>query len=266
MLTISDAISNTDLKSALIPFITAGYPSLDVTAKVVELLDSKGVEVIELGVPYSDALADGVAIQESSKVALEKKTYLDQVLELVHILNGKIQAPIIVFTYLNPVLSKGIQTFVKEMAQAGAKGLIIPDLPLEETDYLISICNYYKIELILFVSPSSSDRRIRDIALKAPGCIYLVSSYGVTGLRDCIEIDVQSVVNKIRLHSDKRIMLGFGISNELQVAEIMSFDLNVDAIVMGTAFINKIKSSCSINNYDNLSLFCDKIKSKMTTG
>lgn len=259
MLEISDAILNTDLKSALIPFITAGYPDLDTTMKVVELFDKQGVQAIELGIPYSDALADGVVIQESSRVALAQKTYLDQVLSLVFMLNQKIKTPIIIFTYLNPVLSKGIEIFVKEIAQSGVKGLVIPDLPLEEADYLIAVCNYYCIELILFVAPSSSYSRISNIVLKAPGCIYLVSSYGVTGTRSNIETNISSLVDRIKLISDKPIMLGFGISSGIQISRIIQSGLSIDAIVLGTAFINKIKDACKKKSYDDLNLFCTQM-------
>lgn len=263
MLTISNAISNTVLRSALIPFITAGYPSLDTTAQVLALLDSQGVQAIELGIPYSDALADGNVIQESSRIALQKKAYVNQVLELVSSLSHQINAPIIIFTYLNPVLAKGIELFVKQIAQAGVKGLVIPDLPLEESDYCIAVCNYYEIELILFVSPSSSQERINQIIEKAPGCIYLVSSYGVTGQREHIDSNTRHLVKRIKLASDKAVMLGFGISNEFQVKKIMNSNLGVDAIVMGTAFINQIKYSYDHNAYSNIGLFCDRLKNAM---
>lgn len=266
MLKISDAILNTNLKSALVPFITAGYPSLDITAEVIRLLDRHGVQAIEIGVPYSDALADGTVIQESSRIALEQKTYVDQVLRLVSQLSAEIKAPIIIFTYLNLVLSKGIEVFVKEIAESGAKGLVIPDLPLEESDYLIAICSYYEVELILFVAPSSSNERVKDIVSKAPGCIYLVSSYGVTGARDYIETDCQNLVQMIKVSSDKPVMLGFGISNELQVAEIMCSDLSIDAVVIGTAFINQIHSIIKDNDYSALNAFCARLRNAMTFG
>lgn len=261
MLTISKAISNTNLKSALIPFITAGYPNLDVTLQVIQLLDKHRVDAIELGIPYSDALADGLVIQESSRIALEQKIYIDQVLSLLNNLSHKVKVPIIIFTYFNPVLSRGLHRFVKEICEAGAKGLIIPDLPLEESDYLIALCCHYNIELILFVSPASSESRIKEIVLKAPGCIYLVSSYGVTGLRSTIQYSIQSLVRAIKHHKNKSVMLGFGISNEKQVADIINLNLDVDAIVMGSAFINHIKSSYYNQSYEILDLFCNKIKS-----
>lgn len=264
MLAISNAISGTDLKSALVPFITAGYPNIDITSKVINLLDKQGVQAIELGIPYSDALADGIVIQESSRIALEKKTYIDQVLNIVRNVSKSIKAPIIIFTYLNPILCKGINLFIQEIAESGAKGLVIPDLPLEEADYFIAVCNYYQIELILFVSPASSDKRIREIVLKAPGCIYLLSSYGVTGLRNGIESNIQNLVKKIKNISNKCVMLGFGISNENQVADIMNSNLQIDAIVMGSAFINQITCSYKDDDYNNLNLFCMRVKQAMS--
>lgn len=263
MLAISKAISSTSLKSAFIPFITAGYPNMSVTFDVINILDKQGVSAIEIGIPYSDALADGKVIQESSKIALQQAIYLDQVLMLVRRLNDSIKSPIILFTYLNPILAKGISIFIREIAQCGAKGLVIPDLPLEEADYLISVCNYYKIELILFISPCSSDDRIQQILLKAPGCIYLVSSYGVTGIRKKLQLNIQPVLQKIKQQSSKPIMLGFGIADEKQIAQIMNFSVSVDAIVIGSAFINQVKRSYDSNNYEYLNKFCNRIKSAM---
>lgn len=263
MLQISHAISNTNLKSALVPFITAGYPNLDITSKVLNLLDTQGVNAIELGIPYSDALADGVIIQESSSVALSQKTYVDDIFMLVKKESMNIKAPIIIFTYLNPILSKGIDLFIKELSESGAKGLVIPDLPLEESDYFIDICKYYDIELILFISPASKEKRIKETLLKAPGCIYLVSSYGVTGLRDNIDSNISKIIKTIKRNSDKPIMLGFGISNEKNVKDIIDLQLNIDAIVVGSAFINQITYSYKKNDYSNINEFCKKIKNAM---
>lgn len=260
---ISNAIKNTNLQSALIPFITAGYPSLKTTKEVIYLLDDIGVNAIELGIPYSDALADGPIIQESSRIALKHKVCINQIINLVKDINQEIKTPLIIFTYLNPILSKGIDSFIKDIAEAGVKGLIIPDLPIEESDYFITVCNYYSIELILFISPASPDKRIQEILLKAPGCIYLVSSYGVTGLRNKIGSHLFQLIKKIKNTTNKQIMLGFGISNAQQVSEIMNYNLDIDAIVMGSAFIKMISSSCKNNNYQDLSIFCEQLKSSM---
>lgn len=263
--TISKAISNVKTKSALVPFITVGYPNLKATVELIYLLDKKGANVIELGIPYSDALADGIVIQESSRVALGQKIYIDQVLNLIQQVSPNIAAPIIVFTYYNPILYRGIERFVKEIAKSGAKGLVVPDLPPEESDYLMSICCNYSIELILFVSPTSSENRIKSIISKAPGCIYLVSSCGVTGLRESISYDIQELVKKIKRTTNKCVMLGFGISNEYQVSKLMDLQLNIDAIVMGSAFINKITDGFRDGSYENVGSFCEKIKSVIGT-
>lgn len=265
MFTISETISSVETRSALIPFLTVGYPNLTITTEIIYLLDKKGANAIELGIPYSDALADGIVIQESSRIALEQRTYIDQVLTLVKQVSPNIIAPIIIFTYYNPIFCRGLDIFVKEIAESGAKGLVVPDLPLEESDYLISLCSNYAIELILFVSPTSSDNRIKAIVSKAPGCIYLVSSCGVTGLRDTIDSNVQQLVRNIKKSTNKCVMLGFGISNEDQVSNLMDLQLGIDAIVMGSAFINKITDSTKDRNYEAIGSFCESIKASIGT-
>ena len=263
MLTISKAIVNTKLKYSLVPFITAGYPDLKSTSKLIRLLDAQGVHAIELGIPYSDALADGPVIQESSRIALNQQVYFEEILELVHQNCSVIKTPLIIFTYLNPILSRGIDLFIKEIASAGAKGLIIPDLPIEESDYFIALCTFYNIELILFVSLTSSEERVRQILTKAPGCIYLVSSYGVTGQRERLQKGLSEVISKIRRHSNKPIMLGFGISSENQVAEIVKSKLDINAVVIGSAFIKKIAQDGFYKDFFHVKNFCQDIKDSM---
>lgn len=263
MLTISKSILNTKLKYSLVPFITAGYPDLKSTSKLIRLLDAQGVHAIELGIPYSDALADGPIIQESSRIALNQQVYFEEILELVNQNCSIINTPLIIFTYLNPILSRGIDLFIKEIASAGAKGLIIPDLPIEESDYFIFLCNFYKIELILFISLTSSEQRVRQILLKAPGCIYLVSSYGVTGQRESLQKGLPQVISKIKRYSDKPIMLGFGISSKNQVTEIVKSQLEINAVVIGSAFIKKITEDGSYDDFSHVRDFCQNIKDSM---
>nr|YP_007878320.1 tryptophan synthase alpha chain [Calliarthron tuberculosum]AGA63931.1 tryptophan synthase alpha chain [Calliarthron tuberculosum] len=260
MLTISNTISNVNAGLAVVPFITAGYPNIAATKEIIYLLDRKGANLIELGIPYSDALADGVIIQESSRIALDQNVYMDQVLELLRQVSSNIKAPIIIFTYFNPILSRGLKNCLKEISESGAKGLVIPDLPLEESDYVIALCSYYGIELILFIAPTSSEARIRSIIAKAPGSLYLVSSYGVTGLRVSISSNLKDLVKIIKRSTNKCVMLGFGISNAEHVAKIIDLNLGIDAIVMGSAFIKKITDGYEIGNYENLGLFCESIE------
>nr|YP_009395938.1 Tryptophan synthase alpha subunit [Dasya naccarioides]ARW65124.1 Tryptophan synthase alpha subunit [Dasya naccarioides] len=248
---------------ALIPFITAGFPNLDLTIQALYTLDNQGADLIELGIPYIDALADGPLIQKSSNVALKQGVYIDQVLSILNFVSSNINAPIIIFSYYNPILVRGIELFIYEISVAGAKGLIIPDLPLEETDELISYCLFYDIELILFIAPTSSYDRISTILSKSPGCLYLVSTTGVTGIRNHVNKKLDSLSKYIKSKSDKSVMLGFGISNTQQAAEVSS--LNIDGVVMGSAFINILSDSNLSNSdiIDKLGDFCKDIKSSI---
>ena len=244
---------------ALIPFITAGYPNLDLTIEIMHILDNNGADIIELGIPYSDALADGPMIQQSSKIALDQGVYIDEILCLLEKVNSNLKAPIIIFTYYNPILARGINQFVEEISLRGVKGLIVPDLPIEETDYLAYLCSEYSIELILFIAPTSSQNRIASILSKAPGCLYLVSSTGVTGIRDSLNSKVNHVLNYIKSSTGKSIMLGFGISNVSQVNYISQW--NIDALVIGSAFTRVLSSSSDYKSViQALGVFCKNMK------
>lgn len=259
MMTISNVLSNKDTRCALIPFITAGYPDLDSTIEALYALDQKGADVIELGIPYSDALADGPIIQESSRVALSQGIYIDQILYILKTVKFKLTTPIIIFTYYNPILVKGIQDFIVDIANCGVKGLLIPDLPLEETEYVTKLCMEFNIELILFIAPTSSDTRISTILSKSKGAIYIVSKNGVTGVGDPVNYQIHNLVKKIKnIQKDKPIMLGFGISNAQQAQLICKW--NVDGIVMGSAFVKAMSNKSSNEAVKSVGLFCSTIK------
>nr|YP_009392001.1 Tryptophan synthase alpha subunit [Periphykon beckeri]ARW60349.1 Tryptophan synthase alpha subunit [Periphykon beckeri] len=251
---------------ALIPFLTAGYPSIELTVKALVELDKRGADIIELGIPYSDALADGPLIQYASKVALDKGTYIDQVFFILKLVSNQISVPIVIFTYYNPILVYGLHKFIQKIAKLGVKGLIIPDLPIEETNYIGILCKYYRLELIFFVSPTSSKSRIADILSKAPGCIYLVSSTGVTGIRNSIDLSIHFLSNYIESQTNKLIMLGFGISSTTQVSRILQSKSSINGIVIGSAFTN-ILSCCSdgtkANIIKKLGDFCEQMKLAM---
>nr|YP_010986042.1 tryptophan synthase subunit alpha [Polyopes affinis]WOL36960.1 tryptophan synthase subunit alpha [Polyopes affinis] len=255
---ISQVLRTKNSACALIPFVTAGYPNIELSIEVIYALDNEGADIIELGIPYSDALADGPTIQESSKIALEQGIYVEQVLKILKLVSHKVYSPIVIFTYYNPVLARGIKKFIQEISMSGAKGLIIPDLPLEEADYIIELCNNFKIELILFIAPTSSASRISSILSKSPGCIYLVSSYGVTGMRQQIEGKVDNLAHSIKQKTDKLIMLGFGISTIEQASEISSW--NIDGIVIGSAFIKIMSSTSKDEMIHNVSTFCKSLR------
>lgn len=251
---------------ALIPFVTAGYPNIFTTIQVIYTLVNNGADILELGIPYSDSLADGPLIQESSRIALKQGVYVDQVLDLLSKVNASLKVPVIIFSYYNPILVRGVHKFITEISNVGVKGLIIPDLPIEETDYLICLCIQYNIELILFLAPTSSNDRMLNILSKAPGCIYLVSNTGVTGIRNDINNSINNLSDYIKSRTSKLIMLGFGISNIVQVSQMSRW--NIDGIVIGSAFIRIISqyNDYTINKINNkmlkdLSIFCKNIKS-----
>lgn len=258
MTIISDTLLKRESKCALVPFITAGYPDLKSTIDALYILDKNGADIIELGIPYADALADGPIIQESSRIALNKGVHIDQVINMLKLVVPNLNAPIVLFTYYNPILAKGIEKFLAASAQSGVKGLIIPDLPLEEIDYLIDLCNKHKIELILFVAPTSSKIRINAIVSKSPGCIYLVSSNGVTGIRNKINIQISTLAKEIKNKTQKAVILGFGISNITQVAQISKW--SIDGLVIGSAFIKTMFNKKPNDAIKSLGNFCVEVR------
>nr|UAD84113.1 tryptophan synthase alpha subunit [Gracilaria changii] len=258
---ITNFLRTKNSSCVLVPFITAGYPNINVCMQALKTLDKRGADLIELGIPYSDALADGPVIQRASQIALEQGIYIEQVLEILKRVVPDLNSPIIIFTYYNPILVRGVDKFISEISEAGAKGLIIPDLPLEEVDYIIKLCDLYNIELILFISPTSSEARIQLILSKSPGCIYLVSSFGVTGLRDNINLKVKYLADDIKSKTSKFVILGFGINNPKQVAEIVHW--NIDGIVVGSAMINQMDGELSENILYSLGKFCQELKSSI---
>ena len=236
---VSSTLSSLPYSCALIPFITAGNPSIQSTATVLKILDNSGADVIEIGLPYSDPLADGPVIQESSQQALNYGMNFNVLLNILHEVNGKIRAPLVLFTYYNPIISRGILSFIKEAAGAGIKGIIVPDLPLEEADYMLGVCKGFSIELILLVTPTSPMHRVENIINKSQGIIYVVSSTGVTGMRSEINSEMEQFIKNIKKRTKKFIIIGFGISKRNHVKQIMNW--NVDGIVIGSAFVNCLK-------------------------
>lgn len=222
-------------KPALIPFITAGDPSLEVTAKALLELDRHGADLIELGIPYSDPLADGPVIQAAATRALARGTTLDRVLEVVQQVTPQLNSPLILFSYYNPILHQGIEQFLERIYQAGARGLVVPDLPLEEAEVLLLPAQTRGIEVILLVAPTSPLARIEAIAAKSQGFIYLVSSTGVTGVRSQVAKNVQSMIEKLRNVTDKPIGVGFGISQAEQAKQVIEW--NADAVIVGSAIV-----------------------------
>ncbi len=247
---------------ALIPFITAGDPDLETTAKALKILDKNGASFIELGVPYSDPLADGPVIQAAATRALAKNTKLDDVLGMLKTLTPELQAPIILFTYYNPILNLGIKEFLAKVAEVGVKGLVVPDLPLEEADNLIQSAKEFGIELTLLVAPTSSKDRISAIAKQSQGFIYLVSVTGVTGVRTSLEGRVENLLQDLRGTTDKAIGVGFGISGADQAIQAKNW--GADAVIVGSAFVKRLANGTPEEGLRSLEELCKELKAAIS--
>jgi len=238
-------------QKALIPFLMAGDPDLYTTEELILKIFENGADMIELGIPYSDPIADGKTIQASSKRALEKKIHIDHVFELLKGLNGKIP-PIIIMTYYNPVLRYGLRRFTEEAKKSGIDGVIISDLPPEEANSWIKEAKVSGVDTIFLASPTTPFKRIRYISRLTSGFLYYVQFTGVTGMRGYISEDIEQRLKKIKSEIKKPVVVGFGISNPEQAKTISSFS---DCVVIGSAIIKIIEESISreevIKNINN---------------
>ncbi|MBD2395769.1 tryptophan synthase subunit alpha [Cyanobacterium aponinum FACHB-4101] len=245
-------------KCALIPFITAGDPNLATTEKAIQILVEKGADFIELGVPYSDPLADGPVIQAAATRALKKGVCLEDVLSIVRNLKGKIEIPIILFTYYNPIFYRGAENFLGMIAEAGVKGLVVPDLPLEEAEGFLNTAQKKGIEVILLVAPTSPMERIKHIAEKSQGFIYLVSVTGVTGVRSEVQSRVKDLIAQLKTVTDKPIGVGFGISEPSQATQIK--DWGADGVIVGSAFVKKLNNDNQQEGLSAIASLCSDLK------
>lgn len=237
---ISSKLSNRKKKCALVPFITAGVPCLKSTSTIIKILDEEGADMIEVGVPYSDPLADGPIIQEASKIAISQGTNLKKIFKMLSDITLEIKCPIILFTYYNPILSAGLEVFFERAQEARISGLIIPDLPLEETQYIQYLSQKFQIELILLITPNSHPQRIQEILASSSNTIYVVSRTGITGTRKQMDKKLNLFIENIKSNTDKNIILGFGIATIQQIKITSTFP--VDGIVIGSAFIKRLLS------------------------
>jgi tryptophan synthase alpha chain len=243
---------------AFIPFITAGDPDLATTAEALRVLDRSGADAIELGVPYSDPLADGPVIQAAATRALAKGVRLDDVLAMVAKVSPELNAPIILFTYYNPILSRGITTFLQQVKTAGIEGLVVPDLPLEEAEELLAPAREIGIEVILLVAPTSSSERIAAIAAKSQGFIYLVSVTGVTGVRSGLETRVKDILQHVRSITDKPIAIGFGISEPEHARQVREW--GADGAIVGSAIVKRLAQGTPTEGLQSIEQFCQSLK------
>lgn len=229
-------------KKAFIAFITAGDPSLGITERLVFELEKNGADIIELGVPFSDPLADGPTIQHSSERALKKKVNLDSVLNLVKKIRLRTQVPIVFLTYYNLIHHYGLTSFVNKAKACGVDGAVIPDLPPEESKAFRDIAGKKEIALIHLAAPTSSSHRIKKIAGASSGFIYYVSLTGTTGVRKELPVEISKNLRMIKKITRKPICVGFGISRPEQVRAISKI---ADGVIVGSAIVRIIEKNIS---------------------
>ena len=221
----------------LVTYITAGDPDLDRTAGILRALDRAGADVLEVGVPFSDPLADGPVIQRATERALAAGTTLSGVLELLRSIRGDIAAPVVIFSYANPILRLGAEQFADRARAAGVDGVLVLDLPIEEADEFRTMLTRRGIDTILLLSPTTTDDRLRRAAALGSGFLYAISRLGVTGARDALAAGARDMVGRIRKVSDLPVALGFGISKPDHVREVGQW---ADAAVVGSALVDVI--------------------------
>ena len=245
-------------KKAFIVFITAGYPDLNTTRKLAVALEKEGVDILELGVPFSDPLADGAIIQEASQWALHKKVQLPDILKLVRNLRRYVNIPICLMTYYNPIFCFGERKFAQAAQKSGVDGVIIPDLPPEEAISLRKIAGKYGLDLISFISPTSTKERIAQISRVSRGFIYYVSLTGVTGARANLPKDIKQNLRLIKRYTAKPVCVGFGISTKKQVKEVSKFS---DGVIIGSAIVKKIRDNLGRRDLvERVSVFVRSLK------
>ncbi|MEA5415025.1 tryptophan synthase subunit alpha [Synechococcus sp. BA-132 BA5] len=225
-------------RCALMPFLMAGDPDLATTAASLLALQAAGADLIELGIPYSDPLADGPVIQAAASRALASGTTPGRVLAMLGSLRGQLNLPVVLFTYSNPLLNRGMESFCREAAAAGAAGLVVPDLPLEEAQKLSTIAAGHGLDLVLLVAPNTPAERMARIHTASRGFTYLVSVTGVTGVRTSLETRVGPLVQQLRELGPTPVAVGFGIASGEQALQVRRW--GGDGAIVGSALVRRM--------------------------
>lgn len=223
---------------AFMPYLCAGDPTPKLTPELLLTLEAAGADLIELGVPFSDPIADGPTIQRASERALQHRISLLQIIDMVRELRHKTEIPIALMSYYNPIFRMGEKQFCQAAQEAGVDGVIVPDLPVEEARSLLDVAPQYGLSTIFLVAPTSPPDRMKSIAAVSTGFIYCVSLTGVTGARTTLSTEVAPMIAELRKHTDKPISVGFGVStpeHANQVAEV------ADGVIVGSAIVNVIE-------------------------
>ena len=253
---ISDAFKN---GKAFIGFITAGDPDVETSKKIMIKMAQAGCDLIEVGIPFSDPIAEGPVIQNANIRALKNNVTTDDVFDMVKEVQPQVNIPMVFMTYLNVLFKYGYDRFLQKASDAGICGVIIPDMPYEEKGELQSVAKKYGIEVVSLIAPTSEER-IKMIASDAEGFIYEVSSLGVTGIRSEIKTDLQSITQAVKQVTDVPVAIGFGINTPEQAKEFSQF---ADGIIVGSAIVKLIeqyKTGAPDKVYDYVKSMKDAIK------
>ncbi len=227
--------ANDEGRSAFLPYFPIGYPNYKESLFAIESMAEVGVDGFEIGVPFSDPLADGATNQHAMQIALENGTTVQHCLDAVKTLREKgVNQPMMLMSYANPLIAYGIEEFVLSAKEAGADGLIVPDLPPEEASMFSEICARESLALIFFLAPTSNEKRIKLVAAKTTGFIYVLALVGITGARDVMSADLQDFISKIRAETDTPLVLGFGISKPEHVRKLHGL---VNGFIVGSALV-----------------------------
>jgi tryptophan synthase alpha chain len=233
---IKDAFSRD--QAVLMPYFTIGYPDYKTSLDIVEACVRAGADLMELGMPFSDPLADGPTIQHSTQVALENGVMVSHCLDAVKQLRSRgVIIPLILMGYINPILAFGLERFVSEAAKFGASGFIIPDLPPEEAGVFQSLCRQNELDLVFLLPPNSADERGQYISEQSSGFVYLVSVIGITGERTSLPVELDHFVKRVRDQTEKPLAVGFGISTPQQAAAVGEI---ADGVIVGSALIKAV--------------------------
>lgn len=247
-------------KKAFIAFVTGGDPDLETTEALIPQIAEAGADLIEIGIPFSDPIAEGIVIQEADERALKAQTTTDKLFDMVKRVREKVEIPLVFMTYINPVYTYGTERFIKKCAECGIDGVIIPDVPFEERGEVLDICEAQGVALISMIAPTSKER-IHMIAREAKGFLYCVSSLGVTGVRSKITTNIKEMVDQVKAVSDIPCAIGFGISTPIQAKEMAAV---ADGAIVGSAIV-KIIAQHGKNCIKPVCAYVKEIKAAVAT-
>ena len=230
---------------ALIAYLTVGYPSLETTYEAASVLADNGCDIIELGIPFSDPLADGATIQKASYQALQQGITPQTCLQVAYQLRHRVAVPLVFMSYYNPILSFGLEAFCRASEKAGIDGIIVPDLPPEEGAELEARASKHKLDLIYLLAPTSTEERISLIAERCQGFIYLVSLTGVTGARQALPPGLEDFVGRVRQKAQQPLCVGFGVSNPEQAQRVAKI---ADGVIVGSRFLQLMEQDTTLTS------------------